>query len=146
VVDDDHANDEKRVRPAWVIITVAAVLAPPFMSVLAYLILTVPAGDVDVAAGFGISVSTVDAIIAVVGGLLAGTTVAFLAALKGWKLAIPPAAGAFAGLVVHGIQQAIITTSTGPPWFVWGAQSCAIFIAIVVFAYNDDEAPAPSRR
>lgn len=144
-MDDDQTNKGQRPRRVWVVIAIAVILAPPFMSVLSYLVLTVLAGDVDVAVGFGLSVATVNAITAVLGGLLAGAAVAFLARLKGWRFAIPPLAGAGAGLFVEGIKSATGAASTSAPWFVWGAQSIAIFISIVLVAYQDGERQPPSQ-
>jgi hypothetical protein len=145
-MDDDRTNKGRQVRRVWVMIAIAAILAPPFMSVLSYLVLTVFAGDVDVAVGFGLSVATVNAITAVLGGLLAGAAVAFLARPKGWRFAVPPLAGAGVGLFVEGIKSATGAVSTSAPWFVWGAQSIAIFISIVLVAYQDGESQPPSQR
>ncbi len=144
-MDDDQANMGNRPRRVWVVIAIAAILAPPFMSVLSYLVLTVLAGDVDVAVGFGLSVATVNAITALLGGLLAGAAVAFLARLKGWKFAIPLLAGAGVGLFVEGIGSATGGVSTSAPWFVWGAQSIAIFTAVVLVVYQDGESQPPTQ-
>lgn len=133
----DDTTKAERGRRWWVKVSIASLVAPVAMSIVAAIGLIMAIQNLDPAHALGISEAAAGALLVVLGGLLAGVVVGLISGVVRRRLMVPALAGAIVGVAVFLGPMALGVEGRGADWpffdehlwVVFAGQSGGIFLA-----------------